>query len=329
MSRPLPLLGLAVGLLASAAAADAAVLRPATELSRPSVLLSDLFDDAGAMASRVLGPSPPPGGSIVVGAAQLAAIARDYGVDWRPSSPDDQATLQRAGMALPREAVLQALQAALVAAGAPDGDVALPGFVAPMVSPQAASSVAVEQLALADDDGRFTAGLLVTGHEMAPLRLRVSGRVQAMQMVMVAARRLRPGDLVGAGDLRPARVAAATLRGTVLQDAAQAEGMALLRPVAAGQPVPVEDLRRPDLVARGDRVAMRLRSGGIEMTAAGQALEPGAQGQRIRVLNPSSRAVVLAQVTAADAVTVDPDSTPLRAGSDASAAAGGELGAVR
>ncbi len=320
--------GLAVACLL-ATSADAAMLRPLTELSHPSVLLSDLFDDAGAMASRVLGPAPPPGGSIVVGAAQLAAIARDYGVAWRPASPDDRATLQRAGMALPREAVLQALHEALLAAGAPDGDVALPGFVAPMVSPEAMASVAVEQLALADDEGRFTAGLLVTGHDMTALRLRVSGRMQAMQMVAVASRRLQPGDLVRPGDLRPVRLAAATLHGAVLEDAAQAQGMTLLHAVAAGQPVPVDDLVRPDLVARGDRVAIRLQSGGIEMTAAGQALEAGGQSQRIRVLNPTSHAVVLAQVTAADTVMVDADSTPLRAGTDASAVGGGEPGLSR
>ncbi len=323
MSRTLPALAVAAGLMASGA--QAATLRATTDLAGPSVLLSDLFDDAGPMASRALGPSPAPGGSIVVGAAQLAAIARDYGVDWRPASSADQATLQRPGMAVPREAVMRALRQSLSEAGAPDGDVSLPGFVTPMVSVQAAPSVAVEQLALADDEGRFTAGLVVTGRHMAPLRLRVSGRVQAMQTVAVATHRLLPGDVVGPGDLRPARVASLTLHAAVLQDAAQAQGMTLRRPVAAGQPVPVEDLGRPDMVSRGDRVAMRLRSGGIELTAAGQALDAGGQGQRIRVLNPSSRAIVLALVTAPDTVTVDADTTPIRAGTDASAATGSEL----
>lgn len=298
-----------------AGVAQAAMLRPLTQLSRADVLLSDLFDDAGPLAGRVLGPAPAPGDSIVVEAPQLAAIAREYGVAWRPASPDDRATLQRAGVVLPREAVLQVLRQALAAAGAPDGDVALPAFEAPMVPPEAAASVAVEQLAFAPGDERFTAGLLVTGRGMALLRLRVSGRLEAMQAALVAVHRLLPGDIVRASDLRQARLPAAMLRGGLVEDAALAEGLAVLHPVAAGQPVPLADLGRPEMVA-----------GGIEMTASGMALEAGAQGARIRVLNPVSRAVVLAEVTGADAVEVDPGSVPVRAGTDASAASGSGTG---
>ena len=91
-------------------AARAATLRPLTTLHAPVVLLSDLFDDAGPLAARVLGPAPGPGGRIVVEARQLAAIARMFGVAWHPTSPGDAAVLERPGRALPREAVLAALR---------------------------------------------------------------------------------------------------------------------------------------------------------------------------------------------------------------------------
>ena len=63
--------------------AQAATLRAMTTLHASVVRLSDLFDDAGANADRVLGPGPGAGGRIVVEAAQLGAIARQFGVDWR------------------------------------------------------------------------------------------------------------------------------------------------------------------------------------------------------------------------------------------------------
>ena len=62
----------------------AAVFRPITTLSAPVVRLSDLFDGLESDGDVVLGPGPAPGGRIVVEAAQLAAIARQFGVDWRP-----------------------------------------------------------------------------------------------------------------------------------------------------------------------------------------------------------------------------------------------------
>src|ERR1700723_3530352 len=65
--------------------AEAATLRTMTTLHGPRVKLSDLFDDAGTNANRVLGPGPAPGGRIVVDSAQLAATARPFEGDWDPA----------------------------------------------------------------------------------------------------------------------------------------------------------------------------------------------------------------------------------------------------
>src|ERR1700712_539218 len=61
---------------------QAASLRTMTSLHGPAVYLRDLFDDAGSNADRVLGPGPEPGGRIILEAAQLNAIARQYSVAW-------------------------------------------------------------------------------------------------------------------------------------------------------------------------------------------------------------------------------------------------------
>jgi len=51
------------------ASAQSATLRTTRTLHAPIVRLSDLFEDAGANANRVLGPGPGAGGRIVVEAA--------------------------------------------------------------------------------------------------------------------------------------------------------------------------------------------------------------------------------------------------------------------
>src|SRR5262252_9473961 len=114
--------------------ADAATLRTMTTLHAPVVRLSDLFDNAGANADRVLGPGPGAGGRIVVEAAQLGAIARQFGVDWRPASPADRAVLERPGRPLRRDDVVDAVRSALVSSGASaDCDIDLAGFTPPLV----------------------------------------------------------------------------------------------------------------------------------------------------------------------------------------------------
>ena len=128
----------ALGALALPATPEAATLHAIGTLGGPVVRLSDLFDDSGPNADRVLGPSPAPGGRVVVEAAQLAAIARQFGVDWRPVSPAERIILERPGRMVPREQVFEAVRQALDAAGAPaDCDIELPGLALPLVPPDA------------------------------------------------------------------------------------------------------------------------------------------------------------------------------------------------
>ena len=206
-------------LVAGALAAEArsATLRTATMLHGPVVRLSDLFDDAGANADRVLGTAPGPGGSIVVEAPQLAAIARQFGVDWRPASAAERAVLERAGRLLPRDDVLKAVTAALVAAGAsPDCEVELPGFTAPMVPLDARPQALATELQYEAGSGRFNAVLSVTGEGMEPINLRVAGQVDDTIELPVAVARLGIGTVVRVDDVRLARVHVAMVHGEVL-----------------------------------------------------------------------------------------------------------------
>jgi flagella basal body P-ring formation protein FlgA len=60
---------------------------------------------------------------------------------------------------------------------------------------------------------------------------------------------------------------------------------------------------------------MHLQAPGISLIAQGVAMEAGATGERIRVLNPSSHAVVMAEVIGPGQVRVTPESTPVMAAS--------------
>ncbi len=293
----------------------AATLRPMTTLTAPVVRLSDLFEDAGPLAPRVLGPAPAPGERIVVEARQLAAIARMFGVDWVPVSPGDVAVLERPGKVLARDAVLAALRAALVGVGAPqDGDIVLAGFEAPMIPAEATPQISVEQMDYSDAAGRFGAALLVTAEGMAPLRLRVAGHVEKMADVLVPTGSLHEGAVLRADDLRATRVRAAVLHGEAVRDPAQAVGMVLRHAATAGAPLLLADLLHPGTVAKNARVVMQIEVGSLTATVQGIALTGGAPGERIQVLNPASRMIVEGEVRPDGSVAVAPGSLPLPAG---------------
>ncbi|MBN8892988.1 MAG: flagella basal body P-ring formation protein FlgA [Rhodospirillales bacterium 70-18] len=305
-------LGLLAALMHAPNPAWGATLRPITTLSAGVVRLSDLFDDAGPEAQRVLGPAPAPGARIVVESRQLAAIARQFRVDWRPASTGDRIVLDRPGRLLDRAEAVAALRDALAGVGAPaDAEIELPGFSAPLIPQDAKPQFAVEQLDYQGGAGRFTAQLAVTADDMAPLRLRLSGTLAEMVTLPVPAHRLAPGSVIAADDLIIARVRAGLVRGAVAQAPAQAVGLAPRRMLMPGQPLLLADLRKPEAVAKGARVAMQLLAPGLLLLAQGQALESGAVGERIQVLNPASRAVVEAEIVGRDRVRVAPGSVPL------------------
>ena len=306
---PLALLALCLG---SAHAEAAATLRTMTTLHASVVRLSDLFDEAGANADRVLGPGPGAGGRIVVEAAQLGAIARQFGVDWRPASSADRAVLDRPGRPMRREDVLRAVKTALMAAGASaDCDIELAGFTPPLVPFEADPQPVVADLDYDADAGRFSAMVSVTGESMEPLHLRVTGRADDTVELPVATARLLAGSVLRADDVHMARVHTAMIRGEMVRRPDDAVGMQVKRQIAAGQPLALTELTRPSMVQKGAIVLMMLDSPGITLTAQGQAMEPGALNERIRVLNPASHAVVEAEVIGPDRVRVAPNKVPM------------------
>jgi len=303
---------IAICLLLLALPAQAASLRPVTTLAAPVVRLSDLFDGLGADGLRVIGPGPAPGARIVVETAQLAAIARQFGVDWRPAGGNERATLERPGRPLPREDILAALHAALLRAGAPDAfEIDLPGFIAPLVPLEAPIRIEVEQLDHDPASGRFAASLAISGEGLLTQRPRLAGTVQEVADLPVPIRRLTPGTVIATSDLQIARVRTGRLQGEVARHPAQLVGLTVRRAAPPGHPLPLADLGRTPAVAKGARVLMQLTIGGLALNAQGQALEDGMLGERIQVQNPTSRAIVEAEVTGPGRVRVAPGSQPL------------------
>ena len=292
--------------------AHGAALKTVTTLQEPQVYLRDLFEDAGANADRVLGPGPGPGGRIVVEARQLRAIARQYSVDWQPISSADRAVLEWPGRPLRRDDAIAAVRAALVARGAaPDCEVEIPGFNPPIIPLSGTSAPVVTQLDYDHDLGRFTALLSVTSARMDPISVRISGEVVDIIALPVTVVRLTAGAIAGPDDVRMARVRVTSVRADVARDPSAVIGMQLKRQIAAGVPIPVADLMQPTQVNRGDPVGLRLQVGGLSLTAQGMALESGAIGERIRVRNVSSQAVLDAEIVGPGVVRVVPGTMPI------------------
>ena len=292
--------------------AQAAMLRPFSQIDGGIVHLADLFDALGATPDRALGAAPAPGTRIVVNAPQLAAIARDFGVDWRPGSGGESAVVERRCDLLAADAVASALRASLEAQGAPPrSEIAMPSFEPVPLPVGANAEPQITQLAYDPSNGRFTALLTVDVPGLQAAQRRLSGQAIATADAAVPTHDLAAGGIVEAGDVRTIRVHASLLHGRAPILAADAIGMEIRHAVASGQPLTPAELGRQVLVPRGAAVRMVLESAGIALAAQGIALDPGALGERIRVQNPGSHAIVEGDVTGAGEIRIRPRGAPV------------------
>ena len=63
-----------------------------------------------------------------------------------------------------------------------------------------------------------------------------------------------------------------------------------------GGPILLDDIGRPALVTRNQIVQVHFRTNGLQIVTEGRALERGAIGDRLRIMNLSSRATLFGQV---------------------------------
>ena len=62
-----------------------------------------------------------------------------------------------------------------------------------------------------------------------------------------------------------------------------------------------------DKFKKGDLVIMVLKKGALNLTTKGKALDNGAKGDMVRILNTNSRQTIEAQVTGPQKVTISND----------------------
>jgi flagella basal body P-ring formation protein FlgA len=123
-----------------------------------------------------------------------------------------------------------------------------------------------------------------------------SGYTPAFAEDILAARNIRAGEIVAAGDIE------APKGGDAMRRAARLIGLEAVHNIYRGQPVSESDVRSPTLVSRNQLVTMEFAKGPMLISTEGRALDQGGFGDRIRVMNLLSKRVVSAVVVSASTV---------------------------
>lgn len=73
-----------------------------------------------------------------------------------------------------------------------------------------------------------------------------------------------------------------------------------------GRPIGVDDIGPPAIVTRNQVVRVYFHSSGLQIVTEGRALERGAVGDLVRVMNLSSRATLFGKILADGSIRVSP-----------------------
>jgi flagella basal body P-ring formation protein FlgA len=133
----------------------------------------------------------------------------------------------------------------------------------------------------------------VDGHEAG--RLRATVQIDLRVAALVATRDLSRGHVLSEEDVSESTVPYAQAKGA-LTEVDQAVGQTLKTNARTGAPIRARDLELTHMVKKGEIVTIVAQSGGLRVTALGQARQDGALGQTITVTNQDSKKTISAKV---------------------------------
>lgn len=315
MLRPIlfttALLSLCAGALAQDKSAEIASpsLRASVVVTADIVRIGDVVDNAGPAATIAIYRAPDPGMTGTLPVAQIMGLLRSHqviGVDprnlreisvTREARSFEATEIEQAiARALERRNGLgDAVNISLTFDRAP-GDIHLDAGHSGTLTPV---TVRYEPR-----NNRFDVTFEVA-HEggRGPVKLRFSGTATETVEAAVLARSLERNEVLKSADVTMERRPKAEVGADILTRD-RAVGMQARRQLRAGQPLKGGDVTKPDLVQRDQGVTLIYENGGVYLTVLGKALDNGAEGDIVSVMNLQSKRTVSGIVVARGRVAI-------------------------
>jgi flagella basal body P-ring formation protein FlgA len=173
-----------------------------------------------------------------------------------------------------------------------------------MVEASVTADLTLTSAALNPMSGRFEIAFEVPGSAIIRKPLRFTGSIVETVEVAVTTHTLAAGAIVKEADLAIERRPKAKVGSDALGSTHDAIGFAVRSGLRAGMPLRRADLMKPQMVHRDDNVTLVYEVPGILLTTRGKALEAGAEGDVINVLNVQSKRTVQGTVTGPNRVSI-------------------------
>lgn len=311
-ARWLAYTALTAALIAVAASADTVMLKTEAYVKGPMVRLGDIADITGEnaeqLASLEIGSAAAPGGSKRIDASLLKMRLNSAGAEAVELSGPQTVVAKTLSLDVSKEMLTDDLRSfietelpwrdaetSIDIVDEPDGVVVPEGEVAVrwMASPQ------YRWVGL----GTFRGDIEVDGQVKRTVFAKAN--IEAYAEVLVCAQDIPRGKPLGTNDLRFEKRALSSLKGDAIQDIDEALGMVARSNLLMGEVLSRRGLMPRQLIKRNDTVMAEARAGALVVRSRLRALDNGAAGDVIRLLNPDSKAEVQGRVREDGVVVVE------------------------
>lgn len=303
-------------LLALALPAEAAddviatpMLRASVTVTSDVVRVGDLIDNAGSAALVPVYRSPDLGTTGALPVAQVLSVLRAKQVIGVMTGDIKEVQVTRLARTLASKdletAVASALERRFGLGDAANIAVTFDRGVADMRL-DASNTGALQPIATRYDarSGRFDIAFEISNDtNPTPTKLRFTGTAIETVEVAVLTRDIDRADLLKSSDVALERRPKAEVTGEPASRD-RSIGMQLRRPMRSGTPIRVADIVKPDFVSRDQSVTVIYQVPGIYLTTRGKAIESGAEGDTVSVLNLQTKRTLTGVVTGRGQVTV-------------------------
>jgi flagellar basal body P-ring formation protein FlgA len=304
-----------------------AVLRASVTVTSDVVRIGDVIDNAGTSAQIAIYRAPDLGTTGSLPTAQLLAALQAHqviGVDTRDIKAISVTRLSRAIES--KDIEFQVARALEHRGGLGDAANLTLTFDRDVQDLQldTSNTGALQPVAARFEprSGRFDVSFEI-GNDSGntPTRLRFTGSAIETVEAAVLTRNVERNEVLKSSDIVTERRPKAEV-GADVAARDRAVGMQMRKQVRSGQALKTADLAKPDLVQRDQNVTLIYETAGLYLTVGGKALEGGAQGDVVNVLNLQSKRTVSGVVVGRNQVAIAVATPRLAAAADASSALG-------
>lgn len=164
--------------------------------------------------------------------------------------------------------------------------------------------ILLDKLETSEGSDKFSveAEIFADGESVAQTKL--SGRYFVLQEIAVPLRDVSKDEIIKQEDVSYLMVRAGKIKNDTLRDDYKLVGKQAVRTLKAGKPVSEKDVREEVIVRKGQDVLVVYKNKGLQITSKMEALEDGAKGERIKLLNTKSGKEVAGKVVDKNMVEV-------------------------